>query len=61
MLFVMLDAAVRFPTILDGSAPALAGTLALCGLVVAAAGAIATAIPELHVDDLRGHLRTLRS
>jgi hypothetical protein len=60
MLLVMLDAAVRFPTILEGTAPALAGTLALGGLVVAAAGALASMIPELHMDELRGHLRTLR-
>ena len=60
MLLVMLDAAVRFPTILDGTTPALAGTLALGSLVVAAAGVVASVIPELNAADLRGHLRTLR-
>lgn len=58
MLLLMFDAAIRFPTILDGTAPALAGSFALAGLVVAAVGALAELAITLDVDELRDHLRT---
>lgn len=61
MTLVMFDAAVRFPTVLDGSAPAIAGSLGLAALVVATLGALGFLVAQLHGDDLRGHLRTLRS
>ncbi len=59
MLLVMFDAALRFPTILDGTAPAMAATAALAALVVALLGCVASLVIDLDVDDVRGHLRTL--
>jgi len=59
MLLVMADVAIRFPTILDGTAPAAAGTAALAALVVALLGCVASFVIDLDVDDIRGHLRTL--
>jgi hypothetical protein len=59
MLLLMLDVAVRFPTILDGTAPAVAGSLALLALLVALGGNVAALVIDLDVDDVRGHLRGL--
>jgi hypothetical protein len=61
MLLIMLDVAVRFPTVLDGTAPAIAGSLALLALLVALVGTVAALVIDLDTDDVRGHLRALRS
>lgn len=61
MLLLMVDAALRFPTILDGTAPAPAGTLALAAFLVAALGVVGSVVVGLHMDDVRGHLRALRA
>lgn len=60
MLLLMVDAALRFPTILDGTAPALAASLALGALIVAAVGTVAALAIDLDADDVRSHLRALR-
>lgn len=59
-LLTMFDAAIRFPTILDGSAPGIAGSLALAALAVALLGTVASLVTGPHADDLRSYLRSLR-
>ena len=63
LLLVMCDAVIRFPTALGGSAPAVAGSLALAALVISAIGVVAQlAMGESRpsMGDLRDHLRGLR-